>query len=202
MRIKNILVLILAFITIFNSCKEDEEFLPTFIDSRDGKVYKYININDQTWMAENLNYDTGNGSWVYENDESSAEIYGRLYDWETACDVCPNGWHLSTDSEWIELTNYLGTKGHSFTEGIALKATRGWNNGGNGTDNYGFTALPGGNLGNNGTFANIGNYGYWWTSTEDSSTKALSRYISSYHGFIFTYLSDKKAGYSVRCVKD
>ena len=83
----------------------------SFVDSRDGKEYKTIKIGEQVWMAENLAYKPYSGKyWAYDNDNSNLEKFGYLYDWETACNVCPNGWHLPNDNEWIELTEYLGGK--------------------------------------------------------------------------------------------
>ena len=72
-------------------------------------------------MAENLAYETSNGSWEYYSN--SADKYGRLYNWETAKNVCPTGWHLPTDTEWTTLTNYLGGKE---VAGEKLKSSTGW----------------------------------------------------------------------------
>ena len=84
--------------------------LGIFIDYRDGKKYKWIKIGNQTWMAENLNFNIHNGSWCYENDISKCQIYGRYYSWQTARTSCPDGWHLPTYNEWIVLIDFLGGK--------------------------------------------------------------------------------------------
>ena len=80
----------------------------TFTDSRDGNTYKWIEIGNQIWMAENLNFHANSGCWVYDNNPENADTYGRLYNWETARNVCPDGWHLPSDNEWKELEVYLG----------------------------------------------------------------------------------------------
>ncbi len=81
-----------------------------FTDHRDGKCYKWIKIGSQIWMAENLNYLSSSGSWCYDDLISNCNIYGRLYDWETAMTACPIGWHLPSSEEWESLTLYLGGK--------------------------------------------------------------------------------------------
>ena len=78
--------------------------------------------------------------------QSLAE-YGRLYNWYAVDDargLCPSGWHVPTDCEWTDLENYITSQGFSGIEGTSLKSTYGWYDGGNGTDNFGFSALPGG----------------------------------------------------------
>ncbi|MDR2694074.1 MAG: fibrobacter succinogenes major paralogous domain-containing protein, partial [Chitinispirillales bacterium] len=113
----------------------------TFTDSRDGKTYNTVKIGKQTWMAENLNYGTSSGSWCYNDRDSYCKKYGRLYEWETAKKTCPSGWHLPSRQEWEALVTYAG--GYE-AAGKRLKSTIGWNDSGSGTDDYGFSALPGG----------------------------------------------------------
>ena len=138
--------------------------------------------------------------------------YGVLYNWTAAMDgeassttnpsgiqgVCPAGWHLPSDAEWTELTDYLGGTG----AGGKLKetGTTHWNSPNTGaTNETGFTALPGGYRGDNGAFYNVGNYGEWWSATEGNAASAWNRRMYSDVG---RYRSNKELGFSVRCVRD
>ena len=191
----------------------------------DGNSYETVWIGGQNWMAENLktttynngtpitleenatnwsNLTTGAYCW-YDNDQAQyAETYGALYNWyavETG-KLCPDGWHVPTDAEWTALEDYIASDGHSGTEGDALKATWGWNNDGNGTDNYGFTALPGGRRYGNGAFNDIGYDGYWWGATEYFSYNAWHRGLSYGNGDVYRNYYSKGNGFSVRCLRD
>ena len=82
-----------------------------FTDSRDGKEYKTVKIGDQWIMAENLAYKPDSGNfWAYENNDSNIAIYGYLYDWETAMNIAPEGWHLPSRKEWKAVRKSLGVK--------------------------------------------------------------------------------------------
>jgi uncharacterized protein (TIGR02145 family) len=172
-------------------------------DSRDGKKYKTVKIGNQTWMADNLNYQPSSGkSWCYENNNSNCSKYGRLYDWETAKTSCPSGWHLPSNAEWTTLVNYVG--GWS-TAGTKLKSTSGWASSSGipaGTDDYGFSALPGGNRDYDGSFSNAGSYGDWWTATERNSGYAYSRDVGYDVESVSEGIYDKSLGFSVRCLQD
>ena len=169
------------------------------VDHRDYHIYKIATIGTQTWMAENLNYETDSGSYCYNDSAVYCEKYGRLYTWDTAKDVCPEGWHLPDTTEWKVLFDaVLGKK----TAGTMLKSTEGWKNNGNGSDTYSFSALPAGYRDNDGD-CNVEGYStYFWSSTEDASDGAFNMYLND--GNDDAYLSDyfKNFGFSVRCVKD
>jgi uncharacterized protein (TIGR02145 family) len=164
----------------------------------DIKDYKTVKIGDQTWMAENLNCNV-NGSKCYGNKTENCNKYGRLYNWSTARSVCPYGWHLPSGNEWQALTDFAGG---SAVAGTALKTEAGWNIGSGykpGTDNYGFSALPGGGGYSGGYFYPSGYNGYWWTSSEFSKDGAY--YLSiSYNEGIYYYDRGKSGLFSVRCV--
>jgi uncharacterized protein (TIGR02145 family) len=149
----------------------------------------------------------------YSNTPSNSTTYGRLYNWYVVDNnaatkvasnggknVCPTSWHIPTDAEWTTLTTYLG--GESVAGG-KLKDTTHWTTPNIGaTNETGFTALPGGGRDTNGAFYNIGNNGYWWSSSEGSTTYALSRYM--YYGTtnVSRYNDFMQYGFSVRCVRD
>ena len=121
-----------------------ENLTGTFTDSRDGKTYKTVKIGNQIWMAENLAYKAEVGCYAYDDNEKKVDVYGYLYNWKTAIQVCPDGWHLPNNEEWKELLDYLGSDGHLKNEGTVLKASQGWDKCSDGTDDFGFTALPNG----------------------------------------------------------
>jgi len=169
----------------------------TLTDGRDGKKYKTVVIGGKRWMGENLNYQTTSGAWCYGDDNSNCNKYGRLYDWKTAKTVCPGGWHLPSRQEWNDLEKASGGN----KAGKALKSASGWNKG-NGTDKYGFSALPGGFRVSGGDFDFAGNYGYWWTATEDDGSSAYRRRMNSNNGNVYEGNGVKGYGFSVRCVAD
>jgi len=167
-------------------------------DLRDGKTYKTVKIGEQIWMAENLNFNASD-SKCYDNKPANCEKYGRLYDWNTAKTVCPTGWHLPSDEEWNVLMTAVGG---SKTAGKFLKATSGWDSNGNGTDAYGFSALPGGWGSSDGSFSSVGNYGNWWSSAEYSSYHAYYQNMNYYHETALYENYGKSYFQSVRCVMD
>ena len=142
-------------------------------------------LTDGEWISTNEGATSvyGEGSSGCENyspdidacDEvQSLAEYGRLYIWHVVDDargLCPVGWHVPTDEEWTDLEDFITAQGFSGTEGTALKSTYGWTEqygGGNGTDDFGFSALPGGyRYYSNGYFYDAGSVGYWWSSSPD-----------------------------------
>ncbi len=170
----------------------------------------------KTWMTENLNIATDN-SWCYDGKDENCGKYGRLYTWKAAMDgsssstlnpsgvkgVCPTGWHLPSRQEWNVLMTAVGG---SSTAGKKLKSQTGWNdyNGqsGNGTDDYGFSALPGGDRISVGAFGRAGDFGVWWTATEHSESNAYRRNMDYNYDYVDEDSYDKSNGFSVRCVQD
>ncbi|MHC1773958.1 MAG: FISUMP domain-containing protein [Lentimicrobium sp.] len=191
----------------------------------DNNSYSTVIIGFQEWMAENLNVTryrngdsipnvTDNAAWSnfstgafcwYNNDEAVYSIiYGGLYNWHAVTDtrgLCPEGWHVPTDTEWTELiTNYLGG---AYIASSKLRSTSGWNINGNGNNISGFNGLPAGvryyhpSL----SFSLIGEAAGFWSSTEKNIGTAYYRYLPTYD-YIGWHSNWKNNGYSVRCLKD
>ena len=203
-------LLIGAFLVFAISCDKDDDnngdSANTFKDSRDGKVYQTVVIGNQEWMAENLAYAPSSGNyWVYDNDDANVEIYGYLYDWQTAKNVCPAGWHLPSDEEWTELTDYLGENagGKLKATGTIEAGTGLWYDPNTGaTNETGFTALPGGGRDTNGAFYYVGYYGYWWSATEYGTNTAWYRLMTYVGSSVGRFSRSKGLGFSVRCLRD
>lgn len=192
----------------------------TFTDTRDGKIYKWVKIGDQVWMAENLAFlplvspssqssEAEPGYHVYDyagTDVESAKAtdnyktYGVLYNWPAAKAACPTGWHLPANAEWTTLANYLG--GWSLAGG-KMKSVTGWESPNTGaTNSSGFSALPAGfRNAAGGTFSGAGRFGYWWESS-DYGTVATIVYLDYNSAEVMGYSTSKKYGSSVRCVRD
>ena len=170
----------------------------TLVDKRDGKKYRTVKIGAQTWMAENLNYKTAN-SYCYSGSASNCTKYGRLYTWATAKTACPRGWHLPSKAEWKNL--FTAVRGESI-DGKKLKSISGWINGGNGTDAFGFTALPAGDRNNDGLYNGEGYSAGFWSSTESNIYLAYYMSLIYINDVAELYDYSKSSGFSVRCLKD
>jgi len=191
---------------IFSSSCKDGDDTNTFIDSRDGQVYKWVRIGEQIWMAENLNYKPNSEPWVYYDDDLTyTTIYGRLYDWETACEICPEGWHLPERSEVEQLRAYLG--GDSIAGGkMKEEGTIHWASPNTGaTNESGFTALPGG-LGYLDEVYYKDSTAWFWTATWrwEGIGEDLAWGNRLHYNFTSFYnnVSSESHGLSVRCIKD
>ena len=210
---KKTFLCVLFFVSFFLiACSDDRNSVETpsegtksgsFIDSRDGQTYKIVTIGSQTWMAQNLNYEMENS---FCGDDGCAK-YGRYYKWDAAMVACPLGWHLPTVDEFDTL---FATVGGKKVASKMLKSASGWKNkndgtSGNGSDDFGFSALPAGYRKPNGTFERVGEFLEFWSFTERDDPSNPDVYDVAfgyyYDGAIVDY-SSKSEGYSVRCVKD
>lgn len=181
-----------------------------FTDNRDGKTYRTVTIGEQTQMAVNLNYETENNGmdscWCYRNQPDSCNKYGRLYNWYAAMKACPTGWRLSNREDWDILADFVGGQKHEeyydgkhkwSLAGEKLKAkSPTWD----GTDDYGFSGMPGGSYFFNG-FGNAGGYAIWWTATDNGGGMAYRRDICG-GDCMDEYANGKSEGFSVRCLMD
>ncbi len=167
-------------------------------------------IDNTAWG--NLGDNNTDDAYCYYNYSSAnSNAYDALYTYAAAINACPTGWHLPTDNEWKQLEIYLGMSESEANdigwrgtdEGKKLKATNSWFDVGNGTDDYGFAALPGGYRDyNNGTYSFIGKCGYWWSSTDDGNNYAYFRLLYFNANDMGRSNYYKSHGFSVRCIKD
>jgi len=187
--------------------------------------YRTTEIGSQTWMAENYDYAVagskcgGADGKLKDDSPVCNSLYGRLYNWATAmaldasCNssscaaqvstnhrgICPSGWHIPSDDEWTTLTDFVGG---TTTAGTKLKAIVEWNSNGNGTDDFGFTALPSGSGNFDGNFYNAGEDCHWWSASETVSGSAFGRSMYYGNGNVSWDVTSKSRLYSIRCVKD
>ncbi|MFC1733850.1 FISUMP domain-containing protein, partial [candidate division KSB1 bacterium] len=197
----------------------------TGVTDIDGNVYDTVIIGTQVWMTENLKTTkfndgttiplvTDNGNWSsfsipafcwYNNDEATYKNpYGALYNWPSVNTgiLCPTGWHVPNDADWDVLVNFAG--GATVAGGkLKESGTMHWNAPNtSATNEYGFTAVPGGYRLSNGTFDLIGRYALIWSSTEDQSTTAWYRSLTYDTEDVVYINSYKDRGFSVRCIRD
>lgn len=209
---------ILASLTMqFTSCEKED----TTVTDIDGNTYKTVSIGNQIWMAENLKTTTykdgtpitliedrvtwGNLSteaycW-YDNDQTAyGDTYGAIYNYYAVAtrNLCPDGWRVASREDWKALDEYLTDNGHDGTEGTALKATNGWENDGNGTDDYGFSALPGGRR--NYSFNDAGRFSCWWVTGSPAGHGSTAKLLIDQRSDISQIGTDMRVGFSVRCV--
>ena len=200
--------------------------------SYQGYDYATVLIGEQCWFAENLrseNYENGdaipaglsNSEWantssgavaVYNEDASLLETYGRLYNWHAVDDargLCPSGWHVPTDGEWMTMEMALGmsesdandTGFRGTDQGTQMKTDYGWWGGGHGTNSSGFSGLPSGYRDYDGYFNNAELFGYWWSSSPNGSD-AWWRGLGYTGGYVYRSSEYAQIGFPVRCIRD
>ncbi|MCD6332296.1 MAG: hypothetical protein J7L89_03390 [Bacteroidales bacterium] len=205
--------------SVSSSCAQnfDEVYISflqsgTLQDIRDSRTYQTIQIGDQVWMSENLNFPV-TGSWAFENQASYPADYGRLYTYEAAAASCPDGWHLPTDDEWRTLEQFLGMDEATTSaewyrgtdEGGKLKETgyshwQGPNAGA--MDIVFFHARPGGYRTPGGVFGGFGTHAGFWTATANDQSKAIYRALHKDKSQIGRDWAEEGYAWSVRCVKN
>lgn len=184
-----------------------------------------VKIGSQVWMLENLDVDRfrngdaiphasseeawaqagkeGKPAWCYyENNTENGLRHGKLYNWYAAADprgLAPVGWRVARDSDWREVTDFLGGEDAA---GTKMKKSSGWSEKGNGSNESGFSGLPGGSRNLRGEYAYGGVAGYWWTSTETDDEMAWYRVIDESPWYVYRTNYSKANGYSVRCVRE
>ena len=205
----------------------------TKLADADGNLYNTVKIGNQVWMTENLrviklNDNTpipeveDNTLWIgssvpaycwYNNDIAYKPTYGALYNWYAVNSgkLCPSGWHVPTDDEFKTLEQTLGMAADQLEiwgwrgtdQGTKIKNTTGWDDGGNGTNSSGFSALPGGyRFGATGEFFLLTTITYWWTSTEHDADRGWYRRLDSSSTAVYRASTSKKGGKYIRCLKN
>ncbi|MDR0516352.1 MAG: hypothetical protein LBH25_04835 [Fibromonadaceae bacterium] len=223
------MVSILIVASVFLSCSDFPRMDVGIVYGEDlidegGHKYKTVIIGSQTWMAKNLDYRGEDGKLGYcYNDESGEDNggycskYGRLYDWATAMalgsekngenyvvsgkhqGICPDGWHIPSSTEYDTLIKYVGK-----SSGTKLKSkdAESWLNNGNGTDDFGFAALPGGRYRNGNGFTYAGQDTRWWSATESDGKQAKALFMRNDKNEADNTDYPKTDFHSVRCIKD
>ncbi len=162
----------------------------SFTDERDRQTYTWIRIGNQVWMSRNLNYSLSGASWCYANDPANCNKYGRLYDYETALDVCPRGWRLPQKSDYEILMKNYGEN--------AELAYRSLVQGGN----SGFSAQFGGWRGIDGIFYGMENAANFWTATGQGNRRAFCFGFDKDIGNADFGTYVRRVGLSVRCIRN
>ena len=140
------------------------------------------------------------------DETQSLQEHGRLYNWYSVNDarnLCPSGWHVPTDGEWTDLKDYITAQGFSGSQGTALKSTSGWYDGGNGTDDFGFSALPAGRRANDsGHFNNAGRNARFWSSSPAGGGRSWKYKLNHDVAGLDSSDGPMSGGLSVRCLRD
>ena len=200
----------------------------SFIDSRDNQIYDKVKIGEQTWMAENLNYDSGDGSYCFENKKFECIIYGRLYSYlnmlsgEEAQEnsdliiqgICPEGWHIPSMNEYETLALFIakthGVEGESklgeHQIGKYLKSRSNWKDNGEGweegIDSHYFAAYAGGYGIIDGNYINRRSTGHWWTSTKEDATSVKAYMLNNWYNDFSVSSGNNKTLHSLRCIEN
>lgn len=221
---RNIGLLLIAFSFWINGYTQPSD---TIKDIRDGNIYKIVKIGNQWWMAENLRFESKSGCWWYENVpkdkglpyyysveitkelfgdyytvEAAKKLFGGYYAFEIAKKVCPVGWHLPSDKEWLTLANSLGDV---YLAGGKLKSKEIWEPPNKGaTNESGFSAVAAGFRDLDSCIVEIGRGAYFWSSNEYEWGNC-SNWDLAWDGPGFRnneYGYKKNTGLNVRCIKD
>jgi len=210
---KTVLTIILITVS-FLSFSQTRIMRDTLIDSRDGKIYPTISfLNSRTnkidtWMAQNLAYNAGNGCITYNKDENIVDSVGYLYDYFVALRVCPDGWFLPSNNQWNDLISEFGIDGFTYDyqvnndAGYVLKSANIWTDY-SGSDSIGFNVIPSGIFSySDNAFYDIDKGAFFWSQTAAGNDYVYIYYmLNNSNAVNRTNQAYKKDGYSVRCKK-
>jgi uncharacterized protein (TIGR02145 family) len=219
--------LLLSFIIFFGGFRSFSQTPGGGVTDIDGKKYSTVIIGTQEWMSKNLNVErfrngdsifhaksmeewltageSGQPAWCYFNNDKVYESkFGKLYNWYAVNDprgLAPQGFNVPSNYDWDILVDYLGGMENS---GTKLKSAQGWLGGGNGSNSSGFSALPCGLRYTVGNFGEMGEFGFWWSSSSLAEIDILSAWVFglSSENNLLQFENWKAGGMSVRCVKE
>ena len=180
-------IIIVVFMQFISYTAMSQDMTGTFIDNRDNKTYKWIKIDNNIWMSENINYEYSSNCWCLYNDSINCIKYGRLYTYENALKVCPTDWHLPSKEDYQNLIKYYGSKQNMIDASVN-------------SDSLGLNILLGGWRGYYGDFA-FYNDTELWTSSETNDDLAFAVHISK--GILYVDFDyGRRCGAYVRCIKN
>jgi uncharacterized protein (TIGR02145 family) len=218
--------------------KRQKEVVPaspkSIINEQQHYEYDIIKIGNQEWMTKNLDvqhFQNGdiiseaktNDEWAqamaegkpawcyYKNNLNKGKKYGKLYNWYAIADpkgLAPKGWHVPSDAEWTQLSEFLGQTKLGIGEvqigiaGTKMKSKDGWRKSSKGQNESGFSGLPGGYRNLNCYFKYLGSSCLWWSSTEKDSSQAWCRQLDYFYSILVKISNYKHIGCYVRCIKD
>ncbi len=193
-----LVILIIIDSQIYSQNKKNNE---TVVDIS-GNVYNTITIGTQTWMAENLRYKAPSGCWAYKDDEANVNLYGYLYNWTTANNVCPIGWSLPTNYDWLVLAESLGGLKYA---GAAMKSKKYWlpPNQGVYSENS-FSAYPSGTRNKYGGYYYLGEWAVYWTSSMNFDNEGCHNTVVLMYdqSCLMPLFDQNEYGNAVRCIKN
>ncbi|OFY45986.1 MAG: hypothetical protein A2X22_09435 [Bacteroidetes bacterium GWF2_49_14] len=177
-------------------------------DSRDGETYRWVRIGSQEWLAENLRYSALNKPKTTQPNPIILK-YGRLYNFKTAEKACPEGWHLPSDAEWLQLEEEIGLDPQQLLSlgyresndaGRLLKSTDHWKSGGNGYDLLGFGAVPAGMAKEDGSRKKATERASFWSNSKSGMAVWIRQLRYNSNGIV-RGMAGPDQSMSVRCVK-
>jgi uncharacterized protein (TIGR02145 family) len=218
----HLFVISVLFVLLATGCKKDND--DSTVTDIDGNVYNTVTIGTQIWMKENLKVTKLNdgssipnvtdqtqwstlnseGYCLYDNNSGNKTTYGALYNWfaVNTNKLCPSGWRVPSDNDWTTLTALYGGDNEASAD-LKEAGTTHWAAPNTGTNESGFTGLPGGGrIGFDGTFMEIYTGAHLWSITEYSASNAYYCGLANINNIVYRNNADKRNGFSVRCFKN
>lgn len=191
MKTNLLIYLAVFFLTAMRNSTCNRNKQDYFVDLGDNKTYKTIKIGDQIWMAENLAFYVDSGCWAYNNEQDSVFKYGYLYNWETAQNICPDGWRLPSKEDFEELKRYLKDNDFDVYNSLVQGGSTGFN-----------ANLEGGRIDEADFFNLKFHRSQFWSYTEHYTNYGWSFYLSKLDKTGMLMYEPKSYGFAIRCIKD